>query len=256
LTTPAIVAAHSPGNGPALVLGPSLGTSTALWDPALPLLRRSFDVLAWDLPGHGESPEAAAPFTIADLADAVIRRADEAGLDTFFYAGVSLGGAVGLELALNYPTRLRGLAVLCSAAKIGTVEGWHDRAQAVRSMGTPHLVVASAQRWFAPGSVEANPEITSKLLHNLSDADDASYAFCCEALAGFDVRDRLGEIATPVIAIAGLHDEVTPFTDLEAIATAVQRGEVAEVVGASHLAPAEQPTEVTRLITDFFSKEH
>lgn len=256
MTTPAIVAAHSPGSGAALVLGPSLGTSTALWDPALPLLREDFDVFAWDLPGHGESPAASAPFTIADLADAVIDRADEAGIDTFFYAGVSLGGAVGLELALTYPTRLRGLAVICSGAKIGTADGWHERAQAVRAMGTPHLVVPSAQRWFAPGSVEAHPEITSKLLHTLSDADDASYAFCCEALAGFDVRDRLGEITTPVIAIAGLHDAVTPFAELEAVAIAVQRGEVAEVVGASHLAPAEQPAEVARLITDFFRREH
>ncbi|MET1043132.1 MAG: alpha/beta fold hydrolase [Microbacteriaceae bacterium] len=256
MTTPAITAVHTAGNGPALVLGPSLGTSTALWEPALPYLTQDFDVYAWDLPGHGESPAASAPFTIADLADAVIRRADEAGIDQFFYAGVSLGGAVGLELALNYPTRLHGLAVICSAAKIGAVEAWHERAQAVRSLGTPHLVVPSATRWFAPGSIEAHPEITSRLLHDLSNADDRSYAFACEALAGFDVRDRLGEIRTPVIAIAGLHDEVSPFRELEAISVAVQRGEVAEVVGASHLAPAEKPAEVATLLRDFFLKEH
>ena len=57
-----------------LVLGPSLGTTTALWDTTLAALRstergRQLRILRWDLPGHGASPAATEPFTIADLAE-------------------------------------------------------------------------------------------------------------------------------------------------------------------------------------------
>ena len=49
----------------------------------------------------------------------------------------------------------------------------------------------------------------SALLHALQDADDEGYVRVCEALAGFDVRDRLGEIGAPVLAVAGADDPVT-----------------------------------------------
>ena len=98
---------------PLLVLGPSLGTSaTTLWsDCAAAGLSDVFDVVAWDLPGHGHNrsvPEE--PFTMAELAAGVLRVVDdvqaERGDDTFFYAGDSVGGTVGLQLLLDVPARV------------------------------------------------------------------------------------------------------------------------------------------------------
>src|SRR6185436_19638580 len=87
-----------------LVLLPSLGTTTALWDGVVTLLRAdpataALRILRVDLPGHGASPVAHEPFTVADLAASVVRVVDEAGGGSFQVAGVSLGGAVALELA-------------------------------------------------------------------------------------------------------------------------------------------------------------
>ena len=67
----------------------SLGTSTILWEGVIPTLAADYRVVAWDLPGHGASPAASAPFTVEDLADAVAAAVGE----PFLYAGVSLGGA-------------------------------------------------------------------------------------------------------------------------------------------------------------------
>jgi 3-oxoadipate enol-lactonase len=85
------------GDRPLLVVGPSLGTSSVLWAQTASVLGNDFDVVAWDLPGHGVSPAAPETFTVADLADAVVELVDSiAPGETFHYAGVSLGGATGL----------------------------------------------------------------------------------------------------------------------------------------------------------------
>ena len=62
------------GGKPLLIVGPSLGTSSVLWSRVGSLLGSDFDVVAWDLPGHGVSPAAAETFSVADLADAVVDR--------------------------------------------------------------------------------------------------------------------------------------------------------------------------------------
>lgn len=238
----------SRAGAPLLVLGPSLGTSTLLWERALPALAARYRVIAWDLPGHGTAPATTDPFTIGELADAVADAVD----GPFFYAGVSLGGCVGLELLLRHPDRVRGAAILCSGATVGTPQGWHERAAQVRAQSTSSLIVSSAQRWFAPASIERDPDITGRLLHALQDADDESYALCCEALAGFDVRDRLADIAAPVLAVWGHHDGVTPESSAREIAAGVQRGRSVGIPDAAHLPPADDPAATVAVLCDFF----
>ena len=87
---------------------------------------------------------------------------------------------------------------------------WRDRVAQVRASGTASLVTATAERWFGPGFLEREPERASALLHALRDAADDGYVAVCGALAAYDVRDRLGEIAAPVVAVAGAHDPVCP----------------------------------------------
>lgn len=237
---------------PLIVLGPSLGTSAVLWESTAALLARQYRVAAWDLPGHGSSPAATDVVTVGEIALGVLDAVDRLGEETFFSAGVSLGGAVGLELLLHAQERVRAAAIICSGAKIGTPEGWVDRAVQVRSQGTASLVVPSASRWFAPGSIERHPEDTGRLLHALRDADDESYALCAEALAVYDVRALLGNIRTPLLALWGEHDAVVGEREADEIAGGVVNGSVRQVAGAAHLAPVEEPAAVASVLIEFF----
>ncbi|WP_338058411.1 alpha/beta fold hydrolase [Arthrobacter nitrophenolicus] len=147
-------------------MGSSLGTSSILWNRAASLLGNDYDVVAWDLPGHGVSPAATETFDVSDLAEAVVDLVDSiAPGEAFHYAGVSLGGATGLQLGIKHGERLKSLSVQCSGAKLGTPEGWLERAETVRSQGTPVMIQGSAQRWFAPGFMDREPEVSSRLLH-------------------------------------------------------------------------------------------
>jgi 3-oxoadipate enol-lactonase / 4-carboxymuconolactone decarboxylase len=234
---------------PLLVLGPSLGTSTStLWADAASRLTGAFHVVGFDLPGHGDSAPATG-FDMADLAEGVLAAVDALqGADRFHYAGDSIGGAIGLQLLLDAPERLATATLLCTGAKIGDAGMWQDRAAAVRSTGTESLLESTPARWFAPGFTEEHPEAAQALLEALRSADDKSYAALCEALAGFDVRDRLAGITTPVLAVAGSYDVATPTVGLRHVADGVQHGRLVELAEVAHLAPAERPEETAALI--------
>lgn len=247
----ALTAVTGPADAPLVVLGPSLGTSTILWEDVVPRVAEAFRVVAWDLPGHGASPRARHPFTVGDLADAVAAAVPD---DRFFYAGVSLGGATGLELALRHPDRVRAAAIVASGARLGDPAAWHERADQVRAQSTSSLIAASAGRWFAEGSVARQPELSGRLLHALQDADDESYALCCEALAAYDVRDRLGDIAAPVLAVCGEDDAVAPEAKSIEVADGVRHGTTLMVADAAHLPPAEQPATVAVALLSFFAE--
>jgi 3-oxoadipate enol-lactonase/4-carboxymuconolactone decarboxylase len=96
--------------------------------------------------------------------------------------------------------------------------------------------------------MDRHPEAAGALLDALRDTHDAGYVRVCAALKDFDVRTRLTEIAAPVLAVAGAHDKVAPVGVVGAIADGVRDGHLVELDDVSHLAPAEAPEEVARLI--------
>jgi 3-oxoadipate enol-lactonase/4-carboxymuconolactone decarboxylase len=266
--TPRITTFRMTGNArrdqlPLLVLGPSLGTSgTTLWSACATGLAEHFDVLAWDLPGHGHNRSVPTkPFTMAELAVGVLTVVDEVLAQrgqvngSFAYAGDSVGGAVGLQLLLDAPTRVEGAVLVCTGARIGEPATWQDRMDQVTVSGTPVMVAGSAERWFARGFLDREPEVGSALLHALSDTDDAGYLAVCGALADFDVRGRLSEITSPVLAVAGAEDQVTPPASLAEIADGVARGRLVVLDGVAHLAPAEAPDAVAGLLRQHFLGE-
>ena len=235
---------------PLLVVGPSLGTSTAaLWGDCAALLADRLHVVGWELPGHGEGKAVNDRFTIAELAQGVLSAVDGAtSAPRFAYAGDSVGGAVGLQLALDAGERLTTVVALCTGAAIGTAESWSDRAALVRREGTAAVVDSSRERWFGPGFVDRSPAVAATLLRSLADADAESYALVCEALASFDVWERMDEIETPLLAVAGADDVATPPEQLRSAAAAVRRSRFVELDEVAHLAPAEAPQRVAELI--------
>jgi 3-oxoadipate enol-lactonase/4-carboxymuconolactone decarboxylase len=142
--------------------------------------------------------------------------------------------------------------LLCTGAKIGEAAGWRQRAETVRADGTHAVLAGSIERWFAPGFAQREPAVTDALLDALRRADPESYALVCEALASFDVRDRLREITAPVLAVAGADDQPTPPAGLELIAEGVRNGRLVVLDGVAHLAPAERPADVAALLDEHF----
>lgn len=230
-----------PEDAPVVVLGPSLGTTHDLWAPQLPALTGSWRVLRYDLPGHGGAP--AAPVTMADLAAGVGALLDRYGLERVAYCGVSIGGAIGATLAATAADRIGSLVLCCTSAYFGGPDGWLERAALVRREGMEPLVEAARGRWFTPAFATPEPQLTM-----LRETDPEGYAACCEAIAGFDLRDRLGAVRAPTLVIAGAEDPATPVEHSRLLAAGIPGAALHVVAGAAHLANVERPDEVGEAI--------
>ncbi len=251
--TPSIATAQLVDRDDVLILGSALGTDVHLWDLALPTLQAKHSILRWDLPGHGKSPSATDSFTIAELAAGVIALADEYGIDRFDYAGVSVGGAVGLELARLYPERIKHLVTICTSPKSGTAEMWAERTQQVRAEGTAALLPGIPARWFAPDFPARDPQTTEKILAMIAATNDEDYAKLCEALGAFDGWPTLSGITAPTLIVVGALDPIATSGGASRTAEAVANGRALIIENTSHQAIAEKPLEVAREIADFLS---
>ncbi|WP_315987259.1 alpha/beta fold hydrolase [Actinomadura sp. HBU206391] len=242
-----------PGDAPVLVLGPSLGTTMDLWAPQLPLFTRTWRVLRYDLPGHGGSaapaasgPDGAGPgVTMEGLAAEVVALLDLHGLDRVAYCGLSIGGAVGTTLAVTAPERIGSLVLCCTSARFGPPESWHERASLVRREGTEPLVESTRGRWFTPDFADPEPQLAM-----LRAVDREGYAACCEAIAGFDARDRLGEVTAPTLIIAGAGDPATPVEHAKLLLDGISGAALCVVSPAAHLANVESPEVVGEAIAE------
>ena len=245
--------AEGPADAPVLVLGPSLGTDLGLFDAQARALADRFRVIRYDLRGHGGSPVVPGPYGVADLADDVRRLLDGLGIVRFAYAGVSLGGAIGLQLAATLPERVSHLIVVASAARFPDPPSWKARADRVRAEGTEFLVPSRIGAWVTPGFAESDPAETERLLAMLRSTPREGYAACCETITDFDVRDRLSGITAPTLVIAGADDPATSPDVVRGIAEGIPGARFVVVPQASHLVSAEQPEAVTAEIRQFLA---
>jgi 3-oxoadipate enol-lactonase len=226
-----------------VVLCGSLGASSEMWQPQLPALG-AHDVVLVDHPGHG----GALVVEFDDLSGLAQLALAQVDAERFSFVGLSLGGAVGMQLALDAPERLERLVLCCTSARFGSPEMWRERAALVRAEGVAPVVEAALQRWFTPafGDVQRFRE-----MYLATDAE--GYARCCDALARFDVRDELHRITTPTLCVAGADDPTSPPDHLAQIADAVAGAHCTVIEGARHLASAERPDELNLFLTEFLS---
>lgn len=234
-----------PADAPVLVLGPSLGTTLALFDPQVAALAGQYRIVRFDLRGHGGSPAPSGPYTIGDLAGDVLELADALGIERFHYAGVSIGGAIGQQLAIEHGERLASLTLIATAARFADPESWPGRAATVRAEGTEVLVPSRTGTWFTPEFAEREPAATQRLLDMLHITTREGYAGCCEAIAGFDARAELGRVRVPTLAIAGAEDPATTPEMVREIAATIPSANFRNVAHSAHLVNFTDPGPVS-----------
>lgn len=243
---------EGPAGAPLVVLGHSLGTGPLIWEQVVPMLEESHRVSLLTLPGHGTIPVPAEAFTMDDLTDAIATGIAELDSGRVLYAGVSIGGALALNLALRHPDRFDGVVPMACLAAMGDAEHWNTRAEFVRQQSTSALVADSSARWFAPSSIEREPVLSGRILHALADTPDEGYARCAEALGTYDIEADVGSISVPTLLVAGEHDPVAPPEKVEQLASRITGAGFTVIEEAGHQPPAEQAEQVFEVLTRFF----
>ncbi|SFT06589.1 3-oxoadipate enol-lactonase / 4-carboxymuconolactone decarboxylase [Streptomyces sp. ok210] len=241
-----------PQDAPVLVIGPSLGTTWHMWDRQIPELSQHWRVLRFDLPGHGGAP--AHPATaVGELSDRLLATLDGLGVQRFGYAGCSIGGAIGADLALRHPHRVAALALVAASPRFGSADEFRQRGVIVRTNGLEPMARSAPDQWFTHGFAAAQPAIVEWAVQMVRTTDPGCYIAACEALAAFDIRPELGRISVPTLVLVGAEDHVTGPAEARTLVAGIPDARLALVPGASHLAPVEQPGAVTDLLLTHFS---
>ena len=240
-----------PADRPPLLLGGSLGTNLSMWEPQLPALAGFRRVIAFDQRGHGRSPAPPGPYSIDDLGGDVLALLDALAIERADYAGLSIGGMIGLWLAINAPERIGRLVIICSSAKVDG-SGFRERAATVLAAGSPAIVAdAVLARWFTEPFARRHPELIARMRGMIAATPAAGYAGCCEAIAAMDLRPGLPAIGAPTLVIGAGQDPSLPAAAHSAVIAAAIPGARYEVVEpAAHIASVEASETVNALILE------
>lgn len=237
---------------PWLMLSNSLGTDLRMWDAQVEFLRRDFHILRYDMRGHGGSSTAPGPASLAQLGQDVLALLDALDIERTHFCGLSMGGLIAQWLGVHAPERLHKLVIANSAPRIGTPQGWQDRAAQVRATGLDGVADGAAGRWFTPDFAQREPRRVATLVAGLRGASAEGYAACCDALAAADLRETLVTIAAPTLLIAGVHDPVTTVADAAAMQEQIP-GAAMVTLDASHISNIEAETAFNHALREFLA---
>lgn len=247
---------------PTLVMGHGLLFSGWMFHPQVAALRDRYRCITVDWRGQGDTP--AAPDGRADmdaLTDDLVALLDHLGLDAVHYAGLSMGGFVGMRLAARHPERVRSLVLLDTSAGpedpdkvaqyrlLARVYRWLGigpvRSKVEPIMFGPHLLASPRKDevvgpWLATLRAVPRPGMRSAIL-GVTDR--------------LPVVDELSRIVAPTLVLVGADDVATPVAKAEAIVGGIAHARLEVVPDAGHSSTIEQPEAVTRLLEEFLAAQ-
>src|SRR5262245_39298812 len=138
-----------PSARPVLMMSHSLGLDHGMWDPQAADLERHFQVLRYDLRGHGGSDAPPGEYTIAGLAGDALGIADELGLATFAFCGLSIGGMIGQWIAAHAPDRLTHLVLANTTPRMADPSAMETRRRTVLDQGMAAVTEPAVGRFFS-----------------------------------------------------------------------------------------------------------
>jgi 3-oxoadipate enol-lactonase len=196
-----------------------IGAKRQGWYRQLPVLGRRFRTLALDYRDVGDSEPATESYSIADVAADVAGLARELGIESASLVGISMGGFISLELALNQPELVDKLILVVTSAGGETHVSTSPEVMRALMPDETELESGDGARRVcsivaAPGFAESHPEAIEEFveiaLHNPMRRD--AYLRQLEACRAHDVAGRLEEIDTPTLV---LHGDVDPLVRIE-----------------------------------------
>ena len=258
------------GSGPPVVFIHGLSGSWQNFLEQLPVFAREHRVIAFDLPGFGESDMPDARITIRGYGEWVAALLDELGVGTAAVVGNSMGGFIGIELAIRFPQRVERL-VLVSAAGLSIEYLRNERALAVLNAFDNRL--AAYTGWLATksdalarrprarqmifGIVAAHPDrLPGPLVaEQVRGSGKPGFIPALDALTDYPIRDRLGEIACPVLIVWGAEDKLVPARDADEFARLIPNSRKVVWQDTGHVAMLERPAAFNRLLEAFLAEE-
>jgi 3-oxoadipate enol-lactonase len=199
---------------------------------------------------HGKSTSAKTQGSMELLSHDALSVADAAGVKTFNWCGLSMGGMVGQWIAANQPERIIKMVISNTHYYYPDKTPWNDRIKVVQEQGVAALAPVQLQRWFTPQFIKDQPAAVENVGKMFSATKLDGFVACCQAGRDVDFRDVSPKIKTPTLVIVGSQDKATPPEAGEAIHKMIPGSKLAAIY-AAHLSNIEKPDDYTKALLGF-----
>lgn len=241
------------GQGEPLLLHHGYTASRVNWMPVAHRLESRYRVILMECRGTGESEHTAGGYTLEQYAADVVGMLDHLGLDRVTFAGHSMGGGIGYLLALDHPERLERLILMAPIPAEGVGEITPElRQQRIeeRRRGDRDAILARYRAMRFREDVETEEWFESRAEHILS-VSEGHFERGAESMQALNVVDRLGELTTPTLMIAGAVDSLLVPNLLDFMRLPNATLEV--IMRAGHEVAVHEPERVTEAIASFMT---
>ncbi len=241
------------GQGAPVLLIMGLGYTSAMWHRTRPALAQRYRTIAFDNRGVGLSDVPPGPYSVAAMASDAAAVLDAAGIPSAHVFGVSMGGAIAQEFALQYPARTRSLILGCTAPG-GSLVVRSERKVAdllmargmtleqAREAILPYIYDAATPR----EKIEEDINLRRRWLPSAE-----GYMAQLQAILAWESYSRIAQITAPTLVIHGKSDALVPPGNGELIAKRIPGAKLVLLEHASHLFLTDQTEEANKEILEF-----
>jgi pimeloyl-ACP methyl ester carboxylesterase len=240
------------GSGDPVLLVHGLGSSTRDWDPQVAALSTKFKVIVFDVRGHGRSDKPREQYTVKLFARDTAALVRGLNLGAVHVVGISMGGMIAFQLAVDAPELVRSLVIANSgpAMPVRTFTQrlmiW-TRVAIVRTQGMRKMGAVLAARLLPKPEHEA---LRAAFIERWAANDPGAYLSALKGLVNWSVAEQLSTITCPVLVVTADQD-YTPVAFKQAYTRQIKNAELVVIADARHFAPIERPDAFNQALTNF-----
>ena len=248
------------GSGDPVLLIMGFGGDHLAWAFQTPVFAQKYRVIAFDNRGAGQSDVPDIPYTTRMMAEDAVGLLDHLKIERAHVIGVSMGGMIAQELALNHPRRVRSVQLHCTLARPdrymhALIENW----RVVRSKVTPEEWMRIVALWlFAPSTYVERPEFVETIIQtgiaNPHPFTLTGFLRQGDAVRSHDTLERLGTLATPALVSVADDDILVPARFARQLAAAVPGATLTTLERAGHCYFWERPEAFNAMCLEFLER--
>lgn len=233
-----------------------VGLDRGMWDGVIECLSPRYTCIAFDMPGHGETPLPSGEVTLTSYAEALAAAVAEA--DRPAVVGFSMGAMVAQAFAARHPEALSRLVLMNAVFRRDPAQraAIEERLALAERDGPQALIDAAIERWFTDAARTAMPDSIAAARRRLEANDPAQFlaAYRVFARADAELAPLAARIGCPVLAMTAEHDRNSTPAMTHALAAALPEGRAEILPGLAHGAPIEDPARVAAALDAFLSE--
>ena len=243
------------GQGQPVLFIHGLGSSARDWEYQVSFFSKHYQVITFDLRGHGQSQKPVGPYSMSLFAHDTAELIKSLGVAPVHVVGISLGGMIAFQLAVDYPGLIKSLVIANAWAEVvprTSKDYWNVfmRFAVTRLFGMRKTGEVLGGRLFPE---EKQADLKKLFIEHWAENDKQAYLETLRAIVGWSVMDHIHKIDLPTLILTAEYD-YTPISDKDAVVAKMPQAELVVIPNSRHATPVDSPQEFNEAVISFLSK--